>query len=209
MNHWKSRLAATGLVFALAACGGSEVSSSDTTGTPETETTGTAQSIQQTGTASATTTGSGHGTVTNMTPEDKEFVVKAGMGGLAEVQMGNLALQKASSADVKQFAQRMVTDHGQANQELSQLATAKGIGLPTELEGEHEAGFRHLESLSGAEFDKAYMQHMVADHEKDVAAFDKASTSATESDVKGWAGQKLPILKQHLEQAKSIATKMK
>jgi putative membrane protein len=191
-------------IVVLAAC-----SRENQTGQPDTETTGSIQSIQQTAdTASATTTGAGAGTLTVMSNEDKEFVVSAGMGGLAEVQMGNLALQKASNVDVKAFAQRMVSDHSKANAELAQLATTKGLALATELADAHESAFEHLNGLSGAEFDKAYMQHMVADHEKDVAAFDKASTSATDTDLKAWAGKTLPTLKEHLEQAKTTARKL-
>jgi putative membrane protein len=203
MNIRNVALAAS-LAAMLIACG-----KENRTGQPETDTTGTEQSVQQTtDSATATTTGASGGTLASMTNEDKEFVSKAGMGGLAEVQMGNLALQKASNADVKAFAQRMVTDHSTANAELAQLATAKGLALPTELGGEHKDAFDHLNSLSGAEFDKAYMKHMVEDHEKDVAEFDKASTSATDADVKGWAGKTLPTLKEHLEQAKSTASKV-
>jgi putative membrane protein len=198
------KFAIAALTVALAACGGE-----DRAGQPETETTGSVQSVQQTSeTASATTTGAMSGTAVAMTNEDKEFVSKAGMGGLAEVQMASLALQKASNADVKAFAQRMVTDHGMANAELAQMATTKGLALPTELAGEHKEGLDHLSTLSGAEFDKAYMKHMVEDHEKTVADFDKASTSATDSDVKAWAGQKLPTLKEHLAQAKETAKKV-
>ena len=192
------------MLLALGAC-----KKEDRTGTPETETTGTVQSAQDTSTATATTTGSTGGTVSNMAPEDKEFVSKAGMGGMAEVQMGNLAMQKASSADVKAFGQRMVTDHSKANDELSQLATAKGLALPTELGGEHKDALDHLSSLSGAEFDKAYMKHMVEDHVKDVAEFEKASTTAMDSDVKGWAGKTLPTLQQHLQLAKDVSSKLK
>lgn len=192
------------VIAALAAC-----DKEDRTGQPETDTTGNVQSVQQTSeTASATTTGEMGGTATAMTNEDKEFVSKAGMGGLAEVQMANLAVQKASHADVKAFAQRMLTDHSAANAELAQMATTKGLALPTELAGDHKDALDHISSLSGAEFDKAYMKHMVEDHEKTVAAFDKASTSATDSDVKAWAGQKLPTLKEHLTLAKETARKV-
>lgn len=177
-------------------------------GQPETDTTGSAQSPQETGTLTATTTGATGGTSSALTPDDKEFVSKAGMGGLAEVMMGNLALQKASHADVKAFGQRMVTDHSKANEELQQLATAKGVALPAELAGETKAAYDHLSSLSGAEFDKAYMKHMVEDHEKDVAEFDKASTSATDADLKAWAGKTLPTLQSHLENAKQVARKV-
>jgi putative membrane protein len=201
----KSKLIATlaVLAFFLGACGGGERA-----GQPETETTGTVQSPQQADTASATTTGVTGGTATAMTNEDKVFVTEAGMGGLAEVKMAGLAMEKASNADVKAFAQRMHTDHGKANTELAQFATAKGLALATELEGDAKAAFDHLDTLSGAEFDKAYMQHMVEDHEKDVAAFDKASTSATDADLKAWAGRTLPTLKEHLEMAKTTARKV-
>jgi putative membrane protein len=176
---------------------------------PNTETTGSVQSEQQaTDSVSATTTGVTGGTVAAMTNEDKEFVTKTGMGGLAEVQLANLALQKAANTDVKTFAQRMITDHGVANNELAQMATAKGLSLATELTGEHKDALDHLNGLSGAEFDKAYMKHMVEDHEKTVADFDKASTSATDSDLKAWAGKTLPTLQDHLRQAKEIASKV-
>jgi len=184
------------------------IACSDKPGQPETETTGTTQAVSETTTASATTTGVTGGTSSAMTPDDKEFVVKAGMAGLAEVQMGNLALQNASNAEVKAFAQRMVTDHSTANAELAHFATAKGVALPSELEGDPEASRRHLMSLSGTAFDKSYMEHMVADHEKAVADFDKASTSASDRDLKTWAGKTLPTLKEHLELAKSVARKL-
>ena len=199
------KYAAAVAVVLLAACSGE-----NTSGEPETATTvTTGQSDQQTGTATATTTGSTGGSMSAMTPEDKEFVSKAGMGGLYEVQAGNLALQKAQSAEVKAFAQRMVTDHSQANTELAQLATTKGLALPTELSGDHENTVEHLNGLSGAAFDKMYMTHMVEDHNKDVAEFEKASTTASDADVKAWAGKTLPTLQQHQQQAKDISSKLK
>jgi putative membrane protein len=191
------------LALLVAACG-----SENRTGQPETDTTATTgQSVQETTTASATTTGDSGGTLSALSPEDKEFVTKAGMGGLYEVQAGNLALQKATSADVKTFAQRMVTDHGKANAELAQLATTKGVALPAELAGDHKAALDHLSSLSAAEFDRMYMQHMVEDHNKDVGEFEKAATSSTDADLKGWANKTLPTLKEHQAMAKEIASK--
>ena len=189
----------------LAACSGE-----NTSGEPETATTvTTGQSIQQTGSATATTTGSTGGGVSAMTPEDKEFVSDAGMDGLFEVQAGTLALQKAESAAVKTFAQRMVTDHGAANLELAQFATTKGLALPTELGGPMKDAYEHLEGLSGAAFDKAYMQHMVEGHNKDVAEFDKVATTGGDSDLKAWAGKTLPTLQQHQQMAKEISSGLK
>ncbi|HYI11628.1 MAG TPA: DUF4142 domain-containing protein [Thermoanaerobaculia bacterium] len=201
-------LSAISLALLLAACGGNRPEANDATGTSETLTTGTAQSVQQTSSATATTTGASGGAVTDMTTPDKEFVVNAGMSGLAEVQMGNLALQNAQSADVKAFAQRMVTDHSKANQELQELATVKGLALPAELAGEPQQGLEHLATLSGAEFDKAYMQHMVADHGKAVSQFQTASTSAQDADVKAWAAKTLPTLQEHARLAQEVAGKV-
>ena len=193
-------------VVLLAACGGSE----NTTGTPETDTTmTTGQSIQETGTASATTTASTGGGMSAMSPEEKEFVSKAGMGGMFEVQAGNLALQKSTNADVKSYAQRMVTDHGMANAELAQLATTKGLALPTELGGDHKGAFDHLNAMSGAEFDKSYMQHMVEDHDKAVADFDRVATTGADADLKSWAGKTLPVLKEHPTLAREVSSKLK
>ena len=203
-TKWIAALAALLLILAHGACKKEGV---QTSGVPETETTGTAQS-PSTSTASATTTGATGGTVSMMAPADKEFVSKAGMAGMAEVQMGNLALQKASSADAKAFAQRMVTDHSKAAEELSQLATAKGVALPTELESEHKSALDHLSSLSGNAFDKAYMDHMVQDHEKAVADFQNASTTALDADLKGWAAKTLPTLQQHLQLAQTVKGKV-
>lgn len=190
------------LVLLLSAC-----RRENTTGLPETDTTGTPrdQSVQETSTATATTTGGAGGTMSAMTPEDKEFISKAGIAGLYEVQAGNLALQKAQSADVKAFAQRMVTDHSKANTELQQLVMSKGLALATELEGEHESAVEHLNTLSGAAFDKAYMQHMVPDHEKTVADFQRAAATATDADVKAWAQKTLPVLQEHLRLAREVA----
>ncbi len=194
---------AAACIALLAACG-----SENRSGQPETDTTGSVQSNQQTSPETATTTGVTGGTVSNTTPADKEFVSDAGMAGLAEVQMANLALQNAQSADVKAFAQRMVTDHGASNAELAQLATVKGLALPTELAGKHQQGLEHLQGLSGADFDKAYMQHMVADHNEAVTLFQNGSTNSSDSDIKAFATKNLPILQQHLQLAQQVAGKV-
>lgn len=199
-NRW----IVAGCVALLAACGGGE----NTTGTPEVDTTGSVQSPQQTSSATATTTGETGGTVSNTSDADKTFVTSAGMAGLAEVQYGNLALQKSENADVRAFAQRMVTDHGKSNAELAQLVTAKGLALPAELAGTHQQGYEHLEGLGGAEFDRAYMQHMVADHQAAVTLFQNASTSATDADIRGFATRALPVLQEHAQLAQTTAGKV-
>jgi len=148
--------------------------------------------------------------VTASVPDaDKTFANDAAQAGMAEVNAGNLGLQKASNADVKAFAQRMVTDHTKANDELKQLATTKGLTLPADVNDEQKAAATHLSGLSGAEFDKAYMDHMVSDHEKAVSLFQNESTSGGDPDLKSWAGTTLPTLQDHLKQAKDTKGKLK
>jgi putative membrane protein len=132
---------------------------------------------------------------------DHTFVMQAAKGGLAEVQLGQLAADKASSDEVKKFGQRMVTDHSKANDELKSLAQSKNITLPTDLDPKDKATHDRLAKLSGAAFDRAYMQHMLADHRKDVNEFKKESTSGKDSDVKAWASKTLPTLEEHLKLA--------
>lgn len=132
---------------------------------------------------------------------DRAFVKAAATGSLAEVELGNLAKEKATSGDVKQFADRMVTDHGKANDELKQWAQQKNVTLPAELDVRHKAMRDRLSKLSGETFDKAYMRDMVTDHEKDVGAFKKESLSAHDADLKAWAGKTVPTLEDHLKMA--------
>ncbi|SRR5581483_11570782 len=138
---------------------------------------------------------------------DQEFVKKAAQGGMAEVELGKLAAQNASSDEVKKFGQRMVDDHGKANDQLKQLAGSKGVTLPADLTAKDQALKDRLSKLSGEEFDRAYMKNMVRDHKKDVAEFKKESTSAKDNDVKSFASQTLPTLEDHLKQAQSISPK--
>lgn len=140
---------------------------------------------------------------------DSSFVTKTAQGGMAEVKLGQLAAEKASSADVKQFGQQMVTDHGKANDELKQLASSKGMTLPTDVSAKHQSDHDRLSKLSGAEFDKAYMKHMVADHKKDVAEFRRQSQSGSDAEIKAWAAKTLPTLEGHLQKAESIEKQLK
>jgi len=144
-----------------------------------------------------------------LNPDDRTFVEKAAVGGKAEVELGQLALQKAQNDQVKQFAQRMVTDHSQANSELVSMGDKMSLTLPTELDKEHQDIKDKLSKLSGAKFDKEYMKAMVDDHQKDVNEFQKASSNAINSDVKAFAAKTLPTLQQHLDLAKSIHDSLK
>ena len=137
---------------------------------------------------------------------DAKFLKEAADGGMAEVELGKLASEKASSGDVKQFGQRMAEDHGKANEELKQLAMQKHIDLPSEPSAKHKATKARLEKLSGEQFDKAYMADMLKDHKKDVAAFQRQSNSAKDPDVKSFAAKTLPTLQDHLKEAQKLAS---
>ena len=140
----------------------------------------------------------------NLSSKDRDFVMDAAIGGMMEVELGRVAAQKGTSEAVKQFGQRMVDDHSKANEELTSLASSKGITLPTELDKKHRDEVTKLSAMSGAEFDRAYSKMMLSDHVKDVAEFEKQSTKAADPDVKAFAGKTLPTLKEHLELAKAL-----
>ena len=134
-------------------------------------------------------------------PNDTTFVTNAAKGGLAEVELGKLATEKAASDQVKQFGQRMVDDHSKANDELKTLAQQKNITLPTDLDAKDKALRMRLTKLSGAPFDRAYMQAMLSDHKKDVNEFRVESTSGKDADIKAFASKTLPTLEDHLKLA--------
>lgn len=143
-------------------------------------------------------------------PTDAQgFATRAAQGGMAEVELGRLASQKAQNAEVKKFAQMMVQDHTNANTELKSLASKKNITLPTALDAEHKAVMDKLQGLSGAEFDKAYMDAMVEDHEKTVDLFQAQADDGADADMKAFAAKTLPKVKQHLEMAEKINGNLK
>jgi putative membrane protein len=135
---------------------------------------------------------------------DHHFVMDAANGGLAEVELGRLAAEKAGKDDVKKFGQRMVDDHGKANDELKTLAQSKQITLPAAPDAKHKATIDRLSKLTGDAFDRAYVQEMLKDHEKDVAAFRAESRSGKDPEVKAWAGKTLPTLEEHLKMIQDL-----
>ena len=131
------------------------------------------------------------------------FIKEAGAGGMAEVQLGNLAVERASSEDVKNFAKRMVDDHTKVGDDLQKVAQKKNVTLSKELDAKHKALYDRLAKLSGKEFDRAYMEAMLADHRADVAAFQR-ETKSSDADVRDFATRSLPTLEQHLASAEQI-----
>jgi putative membrane protein len=129
---------------------------------------------------------------------DMEFATKAAEGGLKEVRLGELAQQQAASEEVRQFGQRMVEDHGAANDQLMQIAQDKGIELPQELSDEAQQLHDELQQRSGEEFDQAYMDEMVSDHQEDVEEFQQYVEEGQDPELTSFAEQTLPVLQEHL-----------
>ena len=178
----------------------------------ETTATDTVTSTAETATSTSATSTSATTSMTtaaSLSDADKTFVTKAAEGGIAEVNAGQMAATKAASNDVKDFANRMVNDHGKANDELKALASSKGLTLPTETDAEHKKGADALSKKSGKDFDKTFMSDMVKDHTKVVAAFEKESKSAQDPDLKSWVTKTLPTLQDDLKMAKQIQSKVK
>jgi len=158
-----------------------------------------AQSKPSTNTKTATNT---------VTASDRSFMDEAAQGGMAEVQLGQLAEQNAQSQDVKNFGKKMVEDHSRANDQLKEIAKENNVTLPAKLDVKDEATLQRLSKLHGEAFDKAYMKDMVADHKKDIAAFRNEADTGKDTQVKNWASQTVSILDGHLKLAEQVNTKV-
>lgn len=145
----------------------------------------------------------------NVHPDISEFMVNAADAGMAEVELGNLAQQNGSNQLVKDFGARMVKDHTTANDELKQLAETKNVTLPAVLGDEHQKHFDEMKKMTGAEFDKHYMDMMVNDHQKVITMFETAADNEQDLDVKAFASKTLPALNAHLASAKEINETLK
>jgi putative membrane protein len=148
-------------------------------------------------------------TVGNEKEDDAEFAVEAADAGLLEVQLGTMALTKASSPEVKKFAQMMVDDHTKANNELKALAQQKSITLPTTLGNEHQRKYDNFNDKTGADFDKEYMDQMVKDHRQVIDEFEDEAEEGKDAELKSWASTKLTALRQHLQEAERIQETLK
>ena len=138
---------------------------------------------------------------------DAEFVRKAAMGGLAEVAGGEVA-EKSGNEQVKQFGRKMVEDHGKANKELASIAQEHGMAVPTTLEADDRTKIEKFSSMSGHDFDRAYIAGMIEDHKKDVALFEKEASDGKDPAVKQFAQETLPTIKEHLDMAQALLQKI-
>jgi len=144
-----------------------------------------------------------------LSSSDYKFVSEAVQGGMAEVQLGQIARDRAADPAVKQFADKMVKEHTDADQQLTQLASQKGATLPTDIPSAEKRETDRLLKLYGADFDRAYMKRMVRDHEKDVKEFQREAKKASDTDVQSWANKTLPTLQEHLKMAQDVDKNIK
>ena len=133
----------------------------------------------------------------------QKFITKAIEGNLAEVQLGQLAQQKGASDGVRTFGQQLVTDHTAANQKATAVAGQMSVTPPSEPNKQQKAVYDRMAKLSGDAFDRQFVKHMVDDHKKDVAEYQKAAKRKNDP-AAGYADETLPTLQQHLQTAQSL-----
>jgi len=136
---------------------------------------------------------------------DRQFVIDAAHGGMAEVQLGQLALERSRNPQVKQFARQMIQEHTRANERLMRLATRKGITPPTTPGPKYEAAMSRLMQLSGEAFDQAYMNEAgVNGHLESAAVYQRQTALGQDPDLKAFAATILPRVQGHLEMASEM-----
>jgi len=197
-NHVKASWLAVSLVMACMTTAYAQTAGSTAPATAKSATSSTKDSAASPQNDKASTTD-------QLARGDRNFITKAAQGGLAEVELGRIAAQKASDPQVKQFAQRMVDDHGKANDKLKQVASARNVTLPTDPPADAKREADKLNKLSGPQFDKEYMKNMLSDHKKDVSLFRSTAKSAKDPNVKQFASETLPTLEEHLQMAQNVA----
>lgn len=140
---------------------------------------------------------------------DSKFMMTAAAGGMAEVEAARVALQRSSSDSVKQFAQHMIDDHTQNNNELMQVAASKGVTLPAGPDTKHQAMMTKLQSLTGDAFDREYIKNSgVKDHESMEKLMQKEINGGKDADAKAYASKTLPAVQEHLRMARDLSSSM-
>jgi putative membrane protein len=135
---------------------------------------------------------------------DAEFVNRATSCSLHQFELGKIAQQNAANPEVKKFGERMVNAHTKVNKELKEVADKANLAVPSRMSEDEQKEVDRLKKLTGAEFDKAYIHHMIKDHEKAVEWLTRASKEAKDPGLKDFATRALPTVKEHLDQAKKI-----
>lgn len=135
---------------------------------------------------------------------DEKFVHKACMAGMAEVKLGQLAVDQASSPEVRKFGQRMVDDHSRANRELMDICERKGLTPDKNMGRHHQELMERLSKLSGADFDRQYVSHLVKDHDEAIELFEREAKDGQDPDLRAYAEKALPTLREHQQMARDL-----
>jgi len=144
-----------------------------------------------------------------VTKQDSKFMMQAAQSDMAEIMLGNMALQKSQNAEVRKFAQMMVDDHTKTSQQLKSMAATKNVTLPADVDAKQKYIIDKLSVMSGDKFDMEYMKGQVKAHESAVKLFQNESGRGTDADVKGFAVTTLPALQMHLNMARATSGNMK
>ena len=134
---------------------------------------------------------------TNLSEPDRTFVQKAAVAGMFEVESAKVAKDKATSPDLKEFADKMITDHTKANDDLMAIAKQKNVDVPSSLDAEHQAKLDALSKLSGAAFDRTYKQQQTAGHDKVLALMTKEAKTGQDADLKAFAQKYDSVIAEH------------
>jgi putative membrane protein len=135
---------------------------------------------------------------------DQQFVDFVAQTDMTEAHLGQLAADKATSQDVKDFAQMLVTDHTADYKTLGTLATKAGLNVPKGLDATHDKMIAPFEKLKGAAWDSHYEREMIMGHQKAIAQFKQAADSLQNADLKTYASQTIPTLEKHLQAAQDL-----
>jgi putative membrane protein len=142
--------------------------------------------------------------VTERQERDAEFMVDAAVSGMLELEMSKLAQQKAATPVVRNFAQRLVQQHGQVNTALRNLAQQKNLVLPNALGKDQQSKYAELSAVAGIQFDKQFVAAVKESHKNDIDAFEDMSKEAYDGDIRGFAAKFLPTLEQHLKDVDAV-----
>ncbi len=136
---------------------------------------------------------------------DALFAAAAGSGGLAELNVSQIGVQRATDPQLKQFSRRMIDDHSKLNQQMTNVVTRKGIRIPEAIDARAEFCAESLAGLSGEKFDECYAKAQLVIHMDAVAMFEAEAQRGQDPDIKALAASALPIIKEHLKTIKPIA----
>jgi putative membrane protein len=140
-----------------------------------------------------------------LSKQDQGYFDALAKANLGEVYAGKIGRDKAATSEVKKFAQHMVDDHGKMFEEQRALAKKKNVALPASAEEKNKDAMKKIERLAGADFDRAFMQQMVKDHEAAVKLAQEVAAKATDPELKAAAQKALPDIQQHLQSAQALA----